>query len=99
MTPDDKWDNYWRTGMNTNMGWDPQLPGNGNGAKTMGMELAHSQAFASCQVEKVFRKVCLRQPADAADRQQLTAITASFSANGYNLKDVFTATADYCKGE
>ncbi len=99
VTPNDSWDNYWRTGMNANLGWDPQLPGSGAGAKTMGMELAHSQAFASCQVEKVFRQVCLRRPGDAADRAQLGAITTRFSANGYNLKDVFTATADYCKGE
>lgn len=98
-TPDDRWDNYWRTGMNSNLGWDSSLPGSGNGAKTMGMELAHSQAFASCQVEKVFRKVCLRQPADAADRSQIAAATASFSANGYKLKDVFVAAADYCKGD
>lgn len=99
VTPDDSWDNYWRTGMNANLGWDPQLPGSGSGAKTMGMELAHSEAFASCQVEKVFRQVCLRRPGDAGDRNQLATITANFRAGGYNLKDVFTATADYCKGE
>lgn len=98
-TPNDEWDNYWRTGMNSNLGWDAALPGSGNGARSMGMELAHSQAFASCQVEKVFRKVCLRQPADAGDRARISAITADFSANGHNLKDVFVATADYCKGD
>lgn len=98
-TPDDQWDNYWRTGMNSNLGWDDALTGSGSGAKTMGMELAHSRAFASCQVEKVFRKVCLRKPADAADRSQINTITNSFAANGYKLKDVFISTADYCKGE
>lgn len=98
-TPDDHWDNYWRTGMNTLLGWDSALPGSGSGARSMGMELAHSEAFASCQVEKVFRKVCLRQPGDAQDRSKVAEITASFSANGHKLKDVFVATADYCKGE
>jgi hypothetical protein len=47
----------------------------------------------------VFRKVCLRQPGDAQDRSKVAEITASFSANGHKLKDVFVATADYCKGE
>lgn len=99
VTPDDQWDNYWRTGINTSLGWDANLPGAGSGARSMGMELAYSQAFASCQVEKVFRKVCLRTPENAADRNQITTTTARFANNGYHLKDVFVAAADYCKGE
>jgi hypothetical protein len=98
-TPNDQWDNYWRRGMNTLLGWDPALPGSGQGAKSLGMELAHSQAFASCQVEKVFRKVCLRQPGNASDRNQIASITARFVSSGYRLKEVFAATADYCKGD
>ena len=49
-TPDDTWDNYWRAGQNELLGWDPSLPGSGSGAKSMGQELAHSEAFAQCQV-------------------------------------------------
>ena len=59
-TPDDRWDNYWRKGRNSLLGWDASLPGNGQGAKSLGHELAHSDAFAGCQVEKVFRSVCFR---------------------------------------
>ena len=56
-------------GQNTLLGWvGPTLPGSGNGAKSMGEELANSDAFAQCQVEKVFRTVCFRAPGDAADR-------------------------------
>ncbi len=98
-TPNDQWDNYWRRGMNSLLGWDPALPGSGQGAKSLGRELAHSQAFAQCQVEKVFRKVCLRQPGDSADRNRITVMTNSFMSQGYNLKQVFAATADYCKGD
>jgi hypothetical protein len=65
----------------------------------MGMELAYSQAFASCQVEKVFKQVCLRKPADKDDRSKVDAITANFASSGYQLKQVFIDTADYCKGE
>lgn len=98
VTTNDDWQNYWRAGINTNLGWDANLPGKGSGAKSLGMELAYSQAFASCQVEKVFKHVCLRKPADAADRNEIATITADFAANGYKLKQVFIDTADYCKG-
>src|SRR5690606_4661611 len=66
VTPDDSWANYWREGRNALIGWSPFLPGSGDGAKSLGMELAATEAFAQCQVEKVFRTVCLRDPVDAA---------------------------------
>ena len=36
VTPDDRWDNYWRKGRNALLGWDPALPGAGQGAKSLG---------------------------------------------------------------
>ena len=99
VTTNDDWQNYWRAGINSSLGWDTSLPGKGTGAKTMGMELSHSQAFASCQVEKVFKHVCLRKPANATDHSKVDAITANFASSGYKLKQVFIDTADYCKGE
>jgi hypothetical protein len=99
ITDNDDWQNYWRAGQNSNLGWDGALSGKGAGAKSMNMEIAHSNAFASCQVEKVFKKVCLRTPANAADRNQISTITGNFAASGYKLKQVFIDTADYCKGE
>ena len=62
VTPNDNWDNYWREGQNQTIGWSSELPGSGSGAKSMGQELANSQTFASCQVTKVFKNVCLRAP-------------------------------------
>lgn len=97
-TPDDSWDNYWRQGQNRFLGWDASLPGSGAGARTLGEELAASDAFASCQVKKVFRAVCLRRPEDAADRAQVAQMTASFQ-NGYRMKQAFAEAAAYCMGE
>ena len=99
VTPDDSWENYWRNGRNTLLGWDPSLPGRGRGAKSLGRELAHSERFARCQVEKVFRNVCFRPPSDAADRARVDAMTASFRSNGYRLKRVFAEAATYCSGD
>lgn len=99
ITTNDDWQNYWREGQNSNLGWSSELTGKGSGAKTMGMELAYSQAFASCQVEKVFKHVCLRKPANAADRSKVAQITSNFVGSNYHLKQVFVDTADYCKGE
>lgn len=100
VTPNDRWDNYWRNGQNALLGWQPQTSGSGsgNGAKSLGSELAASDAFAHCQVEKVFRSVCLREPGDSTDRNRVDAITADFRADNYNLKTVFAETAVYCMG-
>jgi hypothetical protein len=98
VTPDDRWDNRWRLpGQNTLIGWSSSLPGSGNGAKSLGQELAASDAFAQCQVEKVFRTICLRSPSDSTDRSQVSSITATFKSGG-NLKRVFAETAAYCAG-
>lgn len=102
VTTNDDWLNYWRKGQNSYLGWgwnSPALTGTGTGAKSMNMELAHSKAFASCQVEKVFQNVCLRKPADASDRAKIEEFTQNFAAHNYQLKQVFIDTADYCKGQ
>jgi len=98
-TPDESWSNYWREGRNAIHGWSASLPGSGSGAKSMGQELAHSETFASCQVEKVFENVCIRAPADQADRSQIASMVSSFKNSGYNLKQVFAESAVYCMGE
>ncbi len=97
VTPDDSWHNHWRQGQNALIGWNGALPGQGNGAKSLGEELAGTQAFAQCQVQKVFKAVCLRDPVDASDRSQIDAMTNTFRG-AYNLKQVFAETAGYCMG-
>ena len=78
VTPDDSWHNHWRQGQNALIGWNSAMPGQGNGAKSLGEELAGTQAFAQCQVKKVFKAVCLRDPVDANDRTQIDTMTNSF---------------------
>jgi hypothetical protein len=97
-TPDESWSNYWRAGQNELLGWDPALPGSGIGAKSMGMELAHTAKFAQCQVEKVFTNVCLRPVQDSGDRTQISSMVSSFQSSGYNLKQVYAESAVYCMG-
>ncbi|MBQ24096.1 hypothetical protein [Alcanivorax sp.] len=99
ITPDNSWDNYWRKGPNANLGWDPSLPGSGEGAASMGKELAHSEVFATCQAEKVFQTVCLRKPADGADTAELASMTSNFKNDNYRMKTLFSDAATYCMGE
>src|SRR5207253_1287065 len=80
VTPDDHWDNYWRKGPNRSLGWSTQLPGAGSGAKSLGQELANSDAFAQCQVQKAFKAVCFRAPGNDADRQKVASIATAFKA-------------------
>jgi hypothetical protein len=98
-TPDDNWENYWRKGRNSLLGWDDALPGKGQGAKSLGRELARSDAFAGCQAQKVFRNVCFRAPSDAADRAKIQAMVGTFKSSGYQLKRVFAEAATYCMGD
>jgi len=98
VTPDDRWDNRWRGGVNSLLGWDPNQTGSGQGAKSLGQELAGSQAFASCQVTRVFKYVCFRAPSNAADRTQVATMVASFKSSNYSLRQVFADAAVYCMG-
>ena len=98
VTPDDSWHNHWRQGQNALIGWSQALPGQGNGAKSLGIELASTDAFAQCQVQKVFKAVCLRDAVDQNDRDQVSAMTTTFRNNNFNLKQVFAESAGYCMG-
>jgi hypothetical protein len=97
ITQDDSWINYWREGPNSLLGWDTNglsLPASGNGARSMGTELANTRAFASCQVKKTFKTVCFRDP----NNSELNTITDAFIGDSYNMKTVFAKVADACKG-
>ncbi len=99
VTPDSSWSNRWRTGPNAALGWDSTLPGSGSGAKSLGQELAASDAFAQCQVSKAFQTVCFRSPTSTTDQATIAAIKASFKAGGYRLKQVFQQSAAACAGQ
>jgi hypothetical protein len=96
ITPDDSWSNRWRAGPNASFGWGSG-PGSGNGAATLGQELASSDMFAQCQVTKVFTAVCFRAPISTADQTTIAALKTSFKS-GYNLKTVFQQSAAACAG-
>ena len=108
VTPNDHWSNYWRLGPNSEkIGWllpagnsggvdlalDPEFS-EGDGAASLGQELANTEAFAACQVRKAFQTVCLREPA-AAEQNQFNTIVSNFKS-GYNMKNVFAEVAAHC---
>jgi hypothetical protein len=97
-TMDDAWENRWRTGPNYILGWNATLPGSGNGAKSLGTELESSATFASCQVTRVFKDVCLRAPNSSADFTQVNSMISSFQAHNYSLRQAFAEGAAYCMG-
>ena len=100
VTPDDSWSNRWRGGVNASLGWatDSAHPGYGNGAKSLGQELEASDAFAQCQVVKVFTAVCFRAPLNT-DQTAINKIKSGFTSNGYKLKQVFAQSAAACPGQ
>jgi hypothetical protein len=98
-TPDDHWTNYWRTGQNRYLGFYGPGIGDDFGAKSLGVELSQSDAFAQCQVRKVFKAVCLREPETVDDHQAFDQAVTNFGASGYRMKKVFADTAEHCMGE
>jgi hypothetical protein len=73
----------------------------GDGAKSMGQELANSDAFAECQVKKVFKAVCLRDPMESDRTNVVNGVSGFYGMlsdfkNGGNLKKTFAEAAAYC---
>jgi hypothetical protein len=108
ITPDDSWNNRWRTGPNQVLGWSASFPGSGSGAKSLGQELENSAAFNSCQVTRVFKTACYRAPATAnngaasgyatSDANEINTLIQTFQSSNYSLRQVFAAAAAYCMG-
>jgi hypothetical protein len=98
-TPDDRWTNYWRTGLNRYLGFYGPDNGEGIGAQSLGRELSHSDQFNSCQVRKVFKAVCLREPETTTDHQMFDQFMTNFANSGFRMKKVFADTAAYCMGQ
>ena len=98
VTTDDRWDNFWRQGVNASLGWRGPSSG-GYGPKSLGEEVADSRAFSVCQVEKVFEQVCFRPPRDATEVQLVRDIADDFESDGYRLKTVFAHVAVHCMGD
>jgi len=110
VTPNDHWTNYWRLGDNSGrIGWR-NAPANtgsidlavnpeyseGDGAASLGAEMANTEAFTYCQVKKVFRTVCLREPMPAAaEAAAVDGFADTFNSTG-NIKQVFAEVAGYC---
>lgn len=94
-TIDDRWDNRWRTGANSVLGWrGPESWG--FGPKSLGEEIASSEAFSRCQVQKVFEHVCFRPPSDGDEWREVENIRTDFEDNDYDMKLVFAEVAAYC---
>ncbi len=97
VTVSNRWDNFWRSGQNSALGWRAAESG-GYGPKTLGIEVASSRAFSECQVEKAFERVCFHPPGDPAERAEIARIADVFEANGYSMKRVFAEVAVICMG-
>jgi hypothetical protein len=96
VTPDDTWSNRWIDGPNALPLGFAGGSHTGSGAASLGLELASSDAFADCQVQKAFKAVCLRAPSNTTDTAAVNSIKARFKSGGYQMKQVFADAAIYC---
>lgn len=113
ITPNDHWTNYWRLGDNSaRIGWRGAAANSGvtdmalnaayaegDGAASLGQELANTDAFSYCQVKKAFKAVCLREPTpDAGDTAAVDGLVGTFNST-FNMKQVFAEVAAYCASD
>ena len=83
-------------GPNALLGWDPSAA-----RQRQRRQVARpgarqsSDAFAQCQVQKVFQAVCFRAPTAPPTRRRSRSSTNSFKNGGYKLKQV--VPADRCR--
>jgi hypothetical protein len=110
ITMDNHWTNYWREGPNSVLEWGWSAPRNGvppsgqkaegYGAASLGYEVTSTRAFAKCQVEKVYKHVCLREPVatESGEGGVVDTIANAFAADNYNMKTVFAKVATQCMG-
>jgi hypothetical protein len=107
VTESDQWTNYWREGPNSELqwGWNQRVAGRaepesskiatGTGAASLGYEVTSTKAFAQCQVEKVYKFVCLHDPREA-DTAAIEGIVNAMPSEDYNMKSVFSKVAPLC---
>ncbi|ARN72791.1 hypothetical protein [Oceanicoccus sagamiensis] len=111
VTTNDHWINYWRTGPNAQkVGWFASAASSsldeainpayseGDGAASLGQELANSDAFAYCQVKKAFKTICLREPHEGDDDAAFATIVGDFKTGGFDMKQAFIDVAEHCSG-
>ena len=109
-TPNHHWTNYWRLGENSaRIGWRSSAANSGmidlavnpafsegDGAASLGRELANTEAFSHCQVKKVFRAVCLREPRpDSQESAAFDGFVGNFNSV-HDIKQTFAEVAGYC---
>ena len=99
VTPDDRWDNYWRAGQNALLGWDARCPA-GARREVHGPGTRQQRRLRALPGREGFRKrVPAARRAMRSDRARVHSMVSSFRADGYRLKRVFAETAAYCMGE
>jgi hypothetical protein len=77
-TPDDSWNNRWRTGPEPGSRLERLAARQRQRRQVLGAGTRGFQAFATCQVTRVFKDVCLRAPNTSADITQINTMVTSF---------------------
>lgn len=95
-TTDDSWINTWANGQNAVLGWDPNVPKDGNGARQLGRMLAKSKAFGECMVDRSWELLCMRK-IKSTEKDVKEDLTQYFMNDAnYNMRMLFAATLNKC---
>ncbi|HXH32327.1 MAG TPA: hypothetical protein VNJ01_16120 [Bacteriovoracaceae bacterium] len=94
---DDYWINFWKSSLNSRMGWG--TTNEGYGLFSLGKMLSETKQFSNCMSQRVYEKVCLNniRKLNSKERDAVVALAASFELNNYNMKNLFAETSVSCK--
>ncbi len=100
ITPDDAWENRWRKGQNSLLGWGELAAGQRQRRQVDGRGARQQRRVRAMPGrEGVQDGVLPRAGRRRRSRARSRAMTTSFKANGYRLKQVFAETAVHCMGD
>ena len=102
VTPDDSWSQPLARRVRTRCSAGiAALPGSGNGAKSLGQELAAERCVRrTARCRRSSRRCASASPGNQPDRAAGRAASRPTSRrSGYKLKQVFAEAAVYCMGQ
>lgn len=94
---DDRWINFWNTGLNSRLGWGETTEG--YGINSLGRMYAGTKAFAPCMSKRVFEKVCLNnvRKIDDVEAQKIPELARKFETSEFNMKNLIIEASLVCK--
>ncbi len=90
ITTDDSWINLLNYGVTESF---KSTLLSGKGAKSLGTAITTSKQFSVCMSQRVYKKLCLKDPSTTSEKNYILNLANEFKNNSYNMKKLFESAA------